>query len=114
MGGDLDVASIQRAGSSFVLVLSGPTAVDPSTLAAILDRTLDAEHARLQDQGMLRRLQLLGREAAAMRTLPSEAGAAPRPIGTTSQHLRPASRLGHRTPDRHVPLRIVHPESQTP
>jgi signal transduction histidine kinase len=70
MGGDLDVASVPRAGSSFVLVLPGPTAVENGIIAGILDRTLEAERARLEDQGMLRRLQLLGRESVASRAAP--------------------------------------------
>ncbi len=77
MGGDLDVASVQRAGSAFVLVLPGPTAVDAPTMTAVLDRTLDAEHTRLQDQGMLRRLQHLGREAATRTSSPGTGTARP-------------------------------------
>lgn len=83
MGGDLDVASVQRAGSAFVLVLPGPTAVEAPTMTAVLDRTLDAEHRRLQDQGMLRRLQHLGR-GAATRTSSPEPEPLTRPAVVTS------------------------------
>jgi signal transduction histidine kinase len=68
MGGDLDVASVPRAGSSFVLVLPGPRPVERAAIVATLDHTLDVEHDRLEDQAMLRRLQFLGRESAALRT----------------------------------------------
>jgi signal transduction histidine kinase len=112
MGGDLDVASVQRAGSSFILVLPGPTAVEASTIAAILDRTLDAEHARLQDAGMLRRLQLLGREAAAMRTAPLEPVARPSAVADTASATRPG-RL-HRLADRPPRLRVLGPETPAP
>ncbi len=118
MGGDLDVASSHRAGSSFVLVLPGPTAVDAATMATILDRTLDAEQTRLQDQGMLRRLQLLGREAAALRSTPVE------PIRrTASAHtlagIGPLHRAGGRSlkrdaGDRPVRLRVLGSESPSP
>jgi len=109
MGGDLDVASVQRAGSAFVLVLPGPTAVDAPTMTAVLDRTLDAEHRRLQDQGMLRRLQHLGREAAT-RTSSPEPEQLARPAAVTSlpspaatEPVRPL-----RPPiDRPVRLRVV-------
>lgn len=112
MGGDLDVASVQRAGSSFVLVLPGPTAVDPGTMATILDRTLDAEHARLQDQAMLRRLQLLGRESAAMRTAPAEPPKRPSvvPGDEPTPHPGAVHRMGERPPR----LRVLGPESSTP
>jgi len=63
MGGELDVASVQRAGSSFVLAMPGPTTVDAGTVAAVLDRTLQAEVQRLEEHGMLRRLQFLNRDA---------------------------------------------------
>ena len=63
MGGDLDVASVQRSGSSFVLVLPGPTPADRETIAAILDRALESETSRLEELGMMRRLQSLNRGA---------------------------------------------------
>lgn len=75
MGGDLDVASVQRAGSSFVLVLPGPRAVDGAAISTAVERALLAEVQRLEDRGMLRRLQQLGREAAAQRSGPMEDGA---------------------------------------
>ena len=84
MGGELDVASVQRAGSSFVLVLPGPTAAGSEVIADALDRALSAEETHLEDQGILRRLQLLGR------------GTTPRrPAAATEGH----DRRGH--PERH-------------
>lgn len=62
MGGDLDVASIPRAGSSFVLALPGPTPSDREAIAVTLNRVLANETERLEQQGMIRRLQLLGME----------------------------------------------------
>jgi signal transduction histidine kinase len=114
MGGDLDVASAPRAGSAFVLVLPGPRPVEPSALAEILDRTLESEHARLQDQGMRRRLQLLGREAAALRT-----SSPTQPLGrggmrrTGSAGEQPGARTVHRLGDRPVRLRVLRPETPT-
>ena len=67
MGGDLDVASVQRSGSSFVLVLPGPTPADRETIATILDRALTNETNRLEELGMMRRLQSLNRGATAER-----------------------------------------------
>jgi len=112
MGGELDVASVLRAGSSFVLVLPGPTAVDAATLATILDRTLDAEHTRLQDNAMLRRLQLLGREATALRNAPP----ADRPGGSLFAHRGPLTdrapgRLVQRSGSTPIRLRVVERDS---
>ena len=112
MGGDLEVASVLRAGSSFVLALPGPTAVDTATLATILDRTLDAEHARLQDNAMLRRLQLLGREATALRNAPP----AERPAGSLFTQRGPLTdrapgRLVHRPGATPIRLRVVERDS---
>ena len=64
MAGDLGVASVPRVGSSFVLVLPGPTPVTAETIAAMLRRTLAAEEARLEERGMRRRLQGLERTVA--------------------------------------------------
>jgi signal transduction histidine kinase len=55
MGGDLDVASQQGAGSSFVLVLPGPGAVvSPVAIATALAATLSAESERLRTIAILR------------------------------------------------------------
>ena len=111
MGGDLDVASVQRAGSSFVLVLPGPTAVDVATLAAILNRTLDVEHDRLQEQGMLRRLQLMDRDSMAIRGAqlagPLGRSALARRLPSTE---RPEGRAAHRLGERPARLRVVRPD----
>ncbi len=49
MGGDLDVASLAGTGSSFVLVLPGPTgAHDPDALAAVLAEAVTFESDRLE------------------------------------------------------------------
>jgi hypothetical protein len=61
MSGDLGVASVPRVGSSFVLVLPGPTPLAPDALATILERVLFDEEARLEERGMRRRLQALER-----------------------------------------------------
>ena len=67
MGGDLDVASVADAGSSFVLVLPGPAGTDPESIGMALDRALDAETSRLRDV-VLRRV---GAEASGDRQLAS-------------------------------------------
>jgi signal transduction histidine kinase len=55
MGGDLDVASQQGAGSSFVLVLPGPGApASSATIATALSATLTAETERLRTIAILR------------------------------------------------------------
>ena len=56
MSGDLDVASIPDAGSAFVLALPGPTAVDPATLAAALERAVLAEEIAIEERAVLRSL----------------------------------------------------------
>jgi hypothetical protein len=81
-------------------------------MATILDRTLDAEQARLQDAGMLRRLQLLGREAAAIRTAAAEPIARPSVVADAPSATRPA-RL-HRLADRPPRLRVLGPETPAP
>ena len=82
MGGDLDVASLRGAGSSFVLVLPGPGV--PATAEAIataLGATLVAETDRLRTVAILRAAD--------------EAGTAAGPAGptpTTARSARPAGR----------------------
>jgi signal transduction histidine kinase len=118
MGGDLDVASVPRAGSSFVLVLPGPTPVDAATIAAILDRTLVAEETRLEEQGMLRRLQVLGREAAVIRASPPSptmhrAGSGgSSSVGRAKLERLPGRTVGSRNlGPRPVRLRVIRPDS---
>ena len=50
MNGDLDVASVPGGGSSFVLVLPGPAAVDPLIVRSVLVRALEQEEAALEEQ----------------------------------------------------------------
>ena len=113
MGGDLEVASVPRSGSSFVLVLPGPTPVDAATIAEILDRTLAAEETRLEDQGMLRRLQLLGREAAALRAAPASSTMHRAGTGASGPRtVRPIARSAQRPSDEHpVRLRLLGSDS---
>jgi signal transduction histidine kinase len=99
MGGELDVASVPRVGSSFVLALPGTTPVSADDLADTLRRTIAAEEARLDERGMRRRLQALervgdgprDRPAAVHASAPAPADAAApaegRPIGR-AVHLR--------------------------
>jgi len=65
MSGDLGVASVPRVGSSFVLVLPGPTPVAHDALTEILARVLADEEARLDERGMRRRLLALERASEA-------------------------------------------------
>ena len=116
MGGELDVASVQRAGSSFVLAMPGPTTVDAGTVAAVLDRTLEAEVQRLEEHGMLRRLQFLNREApAGTRAAPgsgtsmrSRDRSNPEPVGTPSlERLDGRRHAASGTGSRPVTLRSI-------
>jgi signal transduction histidine kinase len=55
MGGDLDVASLLGVGSSFVLVLPGPSApIDPTVVAAATEAALESETDRLEALGAVR------------------------------------------------------------
>jgi signal transduction histidine kinase len=57
MDGDLDVASVLGAGSSFVLVLPGPADVDRATIDAALVRALDREEVALEERIVRRSLR---------------------------------------------------------
>jgi len=57
MGGDLDVASVPGSGSSFILALPGPTAVDPDVLAVALVRAIATEEIRLEERAVLRAIR---------------------------------------------------------
>ncbi|HEY4633523.1 MAG TPA: HAMP domain-containing sensor histidine kinase [Candidatus Limnocylindrales bacterium] len=54
MGGDLDVASIAGAGSSFVLALPGPVGAAPAKVAATLTASLVDEAERLRRAAIIR------------------------------------------------------------
>jgi signal transduction histidine kinase len=116
MGGDLDVASVPGSGSSFVLVLPGPTAVDDGAIEAVLARALAAEEFGLEERAVIRALQLAGRSepvhhAGTRRIRPSidlvEAPAREQP----ARHLRPlaAASRSRRVPSspRTVTLRAI-------
>jgi hypothetical protein len=80
MGGDLAVASVPGSGSSFVLVLPGPTGPDPIAIAAVLERAVGAEDLRLEEASVLRAIRASGREpTAAGAGRPSGGPAADRP-----------------------------------
>ncbi|HEV8280436.1 MAG TPA: ATP-binding protein, partial [Candidatus Limnocylindrales bacterium] len=58
MGGDLDVASLAGTGSSFVLVLPGPTgAQDPDALATVLADAVMFESDRLEALAAVRAVE---------------------------------------------------------
>jgi len=65
MAGDLDVASVLGGGSSFVLVLPGPTPVEPSAIVATLEATLLEEERALDERVVRRALADAGREVGA-------------------------------------------------
>jgi signal transduction histidine kinase len=62
MGGDLDVASVPGAGSSFVLVLPGPTETDALELRASLHRVLEDEEVELEERIVRRAIASVGRD----------------------------------------------------
>jgi signal transduction histidine kinase len=64
MGGDLDVASVPGSGSSFVLALPGPAAIEATVVSETLTRTLLAEEIGLEERAVLRALQQAGRHVS--------------------------------------------------
>jgi signal transduction histidine kinase len=95
MAGDLDVASVPGAGSSFVHVLPGPAEVDAAVSAAALRRALAAETVWLEDR-------LDRASVAAERGLTTAAGALTRagggPIRRSGTRLRNLSAQPSETP----------------
>jgi signal transduction histidine kinase len=65
MDGDLDVASVPGGGSSFVLVLPGPSPVEPEILAATLAAALLEEETMLDERVVRRAISAAGREVGA-------------------------------------------------
>jgi chemotaxis protein histidine kinase CheA len=65
MAGDLDVASVPGGGSSFVLVLPGPTPVEPGAIVETLEATLLEEEAALDERVVRRVIAAAGREVSA-------------------------------------------------
>jgi signal transduction histidine kinase len=65
MDGDLAVASVEGGGSAFVLVLPGPTTVEPEVLAATLEAALLQEETELDERVVRRALAAAGREVGA-------------------------------------------------
>ncbi|HLY15367.1 MAG TPA: HAMP domain-containing sensor histidine kinase [Candidatus Limnocylindrales bacterium] len=57
MGGDLDVASVLESGSSFVLALPGPAAVELDVLRASLDAALSDEENHLEEAAVIRAMR---------------------------------------------------------
>jgi hypothetical protein len=56
MGGDLDVASVPGAGSSFLLVLPGPSAAGDEMIGSTLAARVALEEVRLEEHALIRRL----------------------------------------------------------
>ena len=57
MGGDLVVASVPEAGSTFLLALPGPTSVAPDVVSETLARVLVAEELALEERAVLHALR---------------------------------------------------------
>jgi signal transduction histidine kinase len=66
MGGDLALASVPGSGSSFVLVLPGPTGPDPARIADSLERAVAGEEVRLEEAAVLRAIRASGHEPSAI------------------------------------------------
>jgi hypothetical protein len=90
MGGDLDVASVPGVGSSFVLVLQGPTGADLENVQAGLAETLHDEEMRLEERAVLRAMALGPRPRLVVATPSAEPPVAP--SGTTPSGPRPQLR----------------------
>jgi signal transduction histidine kinase len=73
MDGDLDVASVPGAGSTFVLALPGPTAVDADAVQASLARAL-ADEEEILEERLLRRALAVGHGRTSSGTDRSPAG----------------------------------------
>jgi hypothetical protein len=65
MDGDLAVASVEGGGSAFVLVLPGPTTVEPEVLAGTLEAALLQEETELDERVVRRALAAAGQEVGA-------------------------------------------------
>jgi len=81
MDGDLGVASVPGGGSSFVLVLPGPTAVGPEVMAATLEATIIDEENALDERIVRRALAAAGREVGSGGLLRPVPGRGTRPGG---------------------------------
>jgi signal transduction histidine kinase len=100
MDGDLDVASVPGAGSSFVLVLPGPASVAPEVVASALNRALAEEEEELEDR-LLRRMVAAGRSRlapAGEADVPDASGVDARRPGTARLHALPTLRPETPTP----------------
>ncbi|HET7029877.1 MAG TPA: HAMP domain-containing sensor histidine kinase [Candidatus Limnocylindrales bacterium] len=86
MGGDLRVASVPDAGSSFVLALPGPAEVEPERIETALARAVVTEHEALEERAVRRAIDV-GRDRG---DAPS---AGSRPAGRHRSRLTGSSRL---------------------
>ena len=77
MAGDLDVASVPGAGSSFVLALPGPADVAPEIVAAALRDAIVLEDVALEERAVRRAIEI-GRDRS--RPAPSREDAQPKRI----------------------------------
>jgi signal transduction histidine kinase len=77
MSGELEVASIEESGSSFVLALPGLPGAAEDVLAEALARRLELEEAQLEERGLVRRLAAAS--AARRPSAPPAAASAPTP-----------------------------------
>ncbi len=85
MDGDLGLASVPGEGSTFVLALPGPVAVDPEVVREALRARVEREEATLESRAVVRRLQTAA--AAAGRSRLAAAG------GRALEGERPVLRL---------------------
>ena len=81
MDGDLGVASVPGGGSSFVLVLPGPTAAGSEDIAAALEAMIVDEENALDERIVRRALAAAGREVGSGGLLRPVSGGATRPGG---------------------------------
>jgi hypothetical protein len=99
MDGDLDVASVPGGGSSFVLVLPGPAAVEPEILAETLQAALLEEETMLDERVVRRAIIAAGREIGAGGLLRPIAGGGERRTGEPARlRALPTVRTGDNPP----------------
>jgi signal transduction histidine kinase len=117
MGADLDVASVPGTGSSFVLVLPGPTGATEHNIAHALELTLNAEEVRLEERAVLRAIEgpstairtilRIGEEGRGSRSSGAVRRTGPRLVSSPNDGSTPRPKTGSGTPGTRPALRSI-------